>query len=245
MQREGLNRRWRHVIRVCAVMWCVACLGGCGEDFADSSLGPPASGQIGQVDLFPECGALSQACLQQGLNSPLAVGSALGLGINFNVTGNSGPPATLEAVNPAVIAVEEAVIEAKSQGAAAVMIVGPDGRVLDFIHIWTAEADELRLIRRNEDTVAIGVLRSEGQLLVGDDLLVSLEAFNGTQPLLGVFPVAWTVEVLEAEDGATPVVLVEDLIFGFTRLVAREPGRVRLTATALGLDKVLELEVLP
>jgi len=219
----------------------------CGDASESLGIGPPSAGAFGQADVFPECGALNQACLSSGLNSPLAVGAKLGVGVNFKVAGNSGPPTTLMATRDDVLLVDGGVVDAVGTGIAAILILGPDGRVIDFIHVWVAMASELRIIRYSDVGLAIGAVREEATLLVGDELFVSVEAFDDSQPLLGLFKATWTTDVLEADPEATsdPVIVVDDIVFGWYRIVAREPGKIRLNVNALGLDKTLTLEVLP
>lgn len=216
----------------------IACGGG--------SVGPPSPGNFGTAELSPECGALARACLSRGLDSPIAVGSQLGVGVTFDINGTSGVPASLQTSDPAVLTTAEGVVSAETPGVAVLLIRGPDQRVLDFIHLWTAAAEELRLVRYTDDAEPFGVLGAGGALLAGDELLVNTEAFAGNQPLIGLFPTEWTVEELVPSATGEPVVaVIDDLVFGLSRVVARTPGRARLTASALGLETAIELEVLP
>jgi hypothetical protein len=218
---------------------------GCGGD--GSGIGPPSPGGFGAADVAPECGALDRACLIRGLDSPLAVGARLGVGLTFDIGGTSGLPAVMTTSNPEVMTADDGVITVTGPGFAVLLIRGPDQKVLDFIHLWTAEAEELRLVRYTDDALPSGTIRDAGTLLAGDELLVAVEAFAGNQPLIGLFDTAWTVEVLEPgpDPGVDPVAVVDDVVFGLFRIVARSPGRVRLTAVSLGIEKTLELEVQP
>ncbi len=226
------------------LVWLMVPLGllACG-DAGDLGIGPPPSGgSLGRTSVTPECGALNQACLVGGLDAPLARGASLGLGVDYRLAGNSGPPTTLEGVNPAVIDVTDAVVTGRAQGMSGILILDPNRQVVDFIHLWVADATELRVIRHNDDGLPVGAVRSSGTVLAGDEIILSLEAFNGTQGLLGLFETVWQIEVLEGEE---PIAIVEDIVFGWFRLIARGPGKVRLTADALGQQKTIELEVLP
>ena len=231
-------------MRWIGAMFVLAALGlvGCG-DSGDLGIGPPPSGgSLGRTSVTPECGALNQACLVGGLDAPLARGGSLGIGSDYRIAGNSGPPTTLVGVNTNIIDVTDAVVTGRAQGMSGLLITDPDGRVVDFIHLWVADATELRIIRHNDDGLPVGAVRSSGTVLAGDEILLSLEAFNGTQGLLGLFETVWQIEVLEGEE---PIAIVEDIVFGWFRLIARGPGPVRLTADALGQQKTIELEVLP
>ena len=217
---------------------------GCGGD--GSGIGPPSPGAFGSADLEPECGALNRACLSRGLDSPLAVGARLGIGLTFDINGTSGVPATMTTSNADVLTVSDGVVSVTGPGVAVVLVRGPDSKVLDFIHLWSAESEELRLIRYTADAEPFGIIRDSGTLLAGDELLLAVEAFAGTQPLIGLFDTEWSIEVLDPGPGTGPVVsVVEDVVFGLFRIVARAPGRVRLSAASLGIETALELEVLP
>jgi hypothetical protein len=217
-----------------------AALCGCGD--ASDITPPPAGGALGQVDVRPECGALSQACLEQGLDAPLAVGAAMGVGIDYDFAGNAGPSLELAAVDPSVIDVDGAVIAAQREGLTALLIRGPEGEVIDFIHVWAAAPNALHLVRHNDQGAAVGTVAKEGTLLVGDEVLISVEAFSETQALLGLFDTSFSIDVV---DGVEPVAVVEDIVFGWYRLIAREPGHVLVQANALNQTRTIDLEVLP
>ncbi len=219
----------------------------CGDASGGLGIGPPTAGSFGNTSAFPECGAFSQACIQGGFNAPLAAGAKVGVGIDFRTGGSSAPEITLRTSVPDILTAESGVLTAHVPGASALLVEGPDGAVIDFIHLWVAQPTELRLIRYNDAGVALGAVRDEATLLSDDQILIVLDALAGNQALLGLFKATWTVEILEPgpEPDAPVVSVVEDLVFGWYRLVARQPGRVRVTVEALELTHTLELEVLP
>jgi hypothetical protein len=213
---------------------------GCGDD---GSVGaPPSGGALGQASVKPECGALSQACLQNGMDAPLALGAAMGIAVDYSVAGNSGPPTTLATVNADVLEVDDAVISGKSEGASGLLILDPEGSVVDFIHVWVARATDLEIVRHNTEGAVMGTVSDRATLLAGDELLLSVEAFSTTQGLLGLFETTWDIEVSEGDD---PIVVVDDIVFGWYRLVARGAGKARVTVSALESTRVLDVEVLP
>ena len=225
--RVRRRRRWWALLAPLAALAC-----------GDGGAAPSSSGALEQVTFAPECGSFNQACLQFGLDSPIATGAALPLAINFQIQGSSGPPVRLETVRPDVLEVDQAVLHANQVGSTAMLVFGPDDVVLDFIHMWVADPDELRLVRRGDEGQVVGELEERAQMLVGDELRMSVEPYSGAQPLLGLFDAEWTVE-------GDAVVIVRDGVAGWYRVVAREPGEATLRATALGLEIALTAEVLP
>lgn len=216
----------------------------CG-DAGDLGIGPPSAGAYGRGNVAPECGALSQACLTGGLNAPIATGAKLGLGVDTQIAGSGAPPTTLESVNPDIALVEAGVLTAFQPGMVGLLMNGPNGAVTDFIHVFIADPDDLRLIRFNDAGIPLGAVRDDATLLVGDEIYVVVEAFADSQPLLGLFKTTWTVDVTEGDPDQPPLIVVDDLVFGWFRIVARAPGTVTLNAEALGITKTLNIEVLP
>ena len=227
----------RHVLSFVALLTI-----GCGSSAADEIGPPPSGGALGNTSVRPECGAFSQACLESGMDAPLATGALMGIGIDYNIAGNSGPELALVPANPSVLGAEGAVISGESAGSSSLLILGPEDQVVDFIHVWVADASELKIVRHNDEGAVIGAVASEGTLLVGDEVLLSVEAFSTTQALMGQFDTTFEIEV---HAGDAPVAIVDDIVFGWYRLVAREEGAVRITASALGQSRDVELEVLP
>lgn len=222
-------------------------IAACG-DSGGSGIGPPSPGSFGQANLTPDCGAFNQACLATGLDTPLAVGTQLGLGISLELPGNSALPTTLTSSNPEVLGVSLGVATSLSAGVSAILISGPDEEVLDFIHVWSVAANTLRIVSYTENGLPLGPARDMGSLLPGDEILVAVEALADSQPLIGQFQSEWTIEVLDdpGEVGDGPIVsILDDVVFGLYRIVARRPGTVRLRSTALDAQTELELEVLP
>ena len=219
--------RWIWITLVAAA----GCGGGSGEG------GRP--GDFGQVEVSPECGALSQACIGQGLNAPIALGSRVDLVVEYKVPGSSGPPTVLASANEAVIRTPEATaLAAVGEGMSAILFVGPEGEVMDIIHVWVQPAAELRINRYAPTGDLLGEVQASSQLLVGDEILVALEPFANAQPLLGNF------ELTYATSGPA-VAVVPDPVGGWYRVVAREPGSATVSFRALGLEAPWQVEVLP
>jgi len=201
--------------------------------------GRPSSGDFGQMTVTPECGALSQACIGQGLNAPLARGSYLDLAVEYKVAGSSGPPTVLASADPATIDTPGATtLAALADGLSAILFVGPEGEVMDLIHVWVQTAAELRIQRYSDNGDLLGVVQPMSQLLVGDEILVAIEPFANGQALLGNF------ELVHAVDGPA-VAVVPDPVGGWYRVVARAPGVATVSFAGLGIEATWHLEVLP
>jgi hypothetical protein len=215
-----------------AVVLCTACGDGGGIG------GRP--GSFGQVEAAPECGALSQACIGQGLDAPIARGSTVDLSVRYKVAGSSGPPTKLASANQAVLTTPSATrLEAIADGMSAVMFVGPQGEVIDLIHVFVQKPSELRINRYDDGGDLLGHVEAASQLLVGDDLNVAIEPFANGQPLLGNFALTY------ATTNAPIVSVIPDPVAGSYRVVARAAGTATVTFTALGLTATWQLEVLP
>lgn len=213
-----------------------AALAACGGD--EGIGGRP--GDYGQMTLAPECGALSQACIGQGLNAPIALGSTLDVIAEYKVPGSSGPPTVLASANQAVITpASNTSLSAVGEGLSAVMFVGPAGEVIDLIHVFVQKPNELRLNRYDNAGDLLGKIQPSSQLLVGDEILIALEPYANGQPLLGNFATSY------ATTSSSTVAIVADPVGGWYRVVARAPGTAAVSFVALGLDIAWQIEVLP
>lgn len=215
----------------------VALVAACGG--GDGVGGRPSSGDVGQMTVTPECGALSQACIAQGLNAPLALGSELELSVEYKIPGTSGPPTTIASANQDVIqAPDDTTLAAVGPGMSAVMFVGPGGEVMDIIHAWVQAAAELRIMRYADNGTLLGQVQASSQLLVGDEVFVAIEPYANSQPLLGNFDLHYEVDT-------DAVTLLADPVLAFYRVVARNPGHAIVTFSGLGVDTHWDVEVLP
>ena len=197
-------------------------------------------GEFGRVEAAPECGALSQACVGQGLNAPIAKGSTLDIAVEYKVAGSSGPPTLLASANQAVLTTPTATqVSAIAEGMSAVMFVGPAGEVIDLIHVFVQKPSDLRINRYDEAGDLLGRVQSSSQLIVGDEILVAVEPFADGQPLLGNFELSY------GSTAAPVVTIVPDPVGGWYRIIARTAGMAKVSFAALGLDVSWQIEVLP
>lgn len=187
----------------------------------------------------PQCGMLGAACVGQKLDAPIAVGGVVELDLRYQIAGSSGPPTVIESADPTVLRVESgARVRAVGPGASAILFLGPDRGVLDFLHLWTQPATELRVIRYTHQGTPLGRVTPAFKLLVKDELLVSVEPYANGQPLAGNFD-------LQRKLQGTSVGVVPDSVGGWYRIVARAPGTTEVGFAALGLSTTLSVEVEP
>jgi hypothetical protein len=210
-------------------------LAGCGDSGSGIG-GHPASGTGGSST--PECGALGQECLAAGLDAPLALGARYDVAIASQIAGSSGPPVTLAVADPSVLTVTDSAIEAVGAGASAVLFIGPDDAVLDFLHVWVEAPDELRIIRYAQTGAVLGQVQDSVELLTGDEILVAVEPYAKAQPLMGTFEMVHSVD-------AAAVAIVPDPVAAWYRIVARAAGSATVVFSGLGVEKRWAIEVLP
>ncbi|MCW5803042.1 MAG: hypothetical protein KIT31_11705 [Deltaproteobacteria bacterium] len=197
-------------------------------------------GDFNQVQATPECGVLSQACIGQGLNAPIARGSTVDLIVEYRVAGSSGPPIELASANEAVLRpISATQLAALDEGMSAVLFTGPDREVIDLVHVFVQKPGELRVNRYDAQGDLLGRVQPSSQLLPGDEVLIAVEAYANGQPLLGRYELAY------ATTDPAAVQILEDPVFGLYRVIARRPGSAKLSFAALGLDVAWDVEVLP
>ncbi len=209
-------------------------IAGCG----DGGTGGRPSGLPGPSGLPPQCGVMNQACLVERNDAPLALGSRTELTVDFQNAGHAGLDISLEAANPDVLLIEGWLVEAVGNGVSGLLVVAPNGAVIDFLHIWVAEAEELRILAWSQTGDLLGRVQPEVTLLVGDEVLVSVEPFQNAQPLLGNFDLQRTIV-------GDSIAIVPDPVGGLYRVVARGEGPATITFEALGLSTAWQIEVLP
>jgi hypothetical protein len=110
--------------------------------------------------------------------------------------------------------------------------------VLDFLHVFVAVPDELRILAYSRNGDLLGSVLDAVTLIVGDEVLVSVEPFRAAQPLLGSF-------TLQREITGDAVIVVPDAVGGLYRVIARHAGTSVVTVRALGVERTWTIEVLP
>lgn len=231
--KRGL-RRWS-----VAMTWLAAAAMAslsCGDSAGVG--GRPSGGLGGGGGVVPECGVLGQVCLQASLDAPMALGSTVELWLDFATTGSGGSAVSLASANPDIVTVAGSTVHAVGEGMSGILFVDDRGAALDFLHVWVAPPDELRILGYSRQGDLLGLILDHVTLLVGDEILVAVEPFKAAQPLLGNF-------VLEREVMGDAVIVVPDAVGGLYRLVARGPGESTVVMRGLGLEASWDIEVLP
>jgi hypothetical protein len=203
-------------------------LAGCAES---------SEGALGQTVTSPECAPSDLVCAISGLDAPLALGATLPVDIRVTAMGSAAPPLALVSGNAEVLGVDGNRITGAGRGIAALLAVAPDGRVVDFLHLFVAQPDSLDLRRLTPEGVSTSAMPSRMQLLVGDEMGLVATPALATVRLLGEVDAAWSVE-------GESVLILDEGIPNQRRLVAREAGIASVRVDAIDLSAEIELEVL-
>lgn len=191
-------------------------------------------GGMHQATIVGQCSANDAACTRKAPMAPLAIGARFYPEVSTEIAGSSTPNLRLESAEPAVLAVEDGALVAKSAGTSAVLISTDDGSVVDFVHVWVAPVTQITLARRDGERIA-GSLG----LAVGEDITLVPGLYNGAQKLAGDSAAVWTV------DKEGPLAILQDGSSDRRRLRARAPGKTKVTV-ALGDAKAsIDVEVVP
>jgi hypothetical protein len=192
-------------------------------------------GALGNTTVSPECSPTDFACVTTGLDGPIAVGGVLPLSIDADTAGTSGSAMTLVSADPSVLKTAGTEIVGVSPGLAAMVMLSGSSAV-DFLHVYVVAPNRLGL-HRLADGLERGELIEQVELLVGDELLVSVEPYRDSQRLLGRGTTTWTA--------APAIAVLQDGVPARRRIVARTPGDADLTVTSFGFSKTLHITVLP
>lgn len=197
-----------------------------------------SDGQLAQSAVDAPCPAGDVDCEGAPTTAPLAAGARYALEIRPVIAGGITVSASLRSGDEAVLQVENGLVRTVAPGVAAILAVTDDGAVVDFTHLTVVKADRLTLHRGG------GAERDERELpdaievFPGEELSLALRTWRGAQALAGDPTEEWTLDNAEF--------LVVNQGFPQERRVrAPASGRATLTLRALGLDKTLDLQVVP
>ncbi len=209
-------------------------LAACGSDAG------AGQGALGSAAIAPTCGAGDTGCLSAGFGAPIGVGAEMTAVIKLDIAGSATPTLVLTSVNPSVLEVVDGRrLRGVQTGMSALLVQGPGGDVIDFVHVFVRPSTELLLRRLGPAGPEAEPLPAQFQLLVGDDFQIEAQEMAGVQPLLGVQPTTWTLSapgILELLDPGT---------VGRRRLVARGPGTVQMTVASATQSAAITMEVRP
>jgi hypothetical protein len=208
----------------------ILCLGaGCGMG---------SSGALGQTEASPECSASDLVCAVAGIDAPIATGATLPINVSVTSEGSAAPPLSFVSANPGVFTVDVDRIHGQGPGVASLLVTTTGDLVVDFLNVFVAEAESMRLHQVGAGGLETSTLPPAMQMLVGDDLTLVLAPHAGAQRLLGEVDATWDADaaVVKLLDEGTP---------GSRRVIATAPGKTTLTAEALGITAQVTLEVVP
>jgi hypothetical protein len=190
-------------------------------------------------------GALSQSRMtdaadpkQNELHAPLAVGSSYRPEVKLELRGGGVPSLILDSPRSEVLSVQDGTLFARTPGLAAVLVKMPDGTAIDFLHIWVAAPTHLTLHRFSQDFADLGAVTAPLDLVVAESVLLAPRIYAGAQRLAGSAESTWQVE--------PPVLdVLSDGVPERRRLVARAPGRTKVTVSMLGSSASIDVRVVP
>lgn len=202
------------------------------------SLSCASQGSLGQSQSNAQCSPSDFVCVAQGLNKPLAAGTTLPVDVTLDLQGSATPPITLVSGDETVLTVDGSTIKGEGPGLAALLITIPGNLVVDFFHIWVEQPTAIVLHERTYDGSDAGPVGESIELLVGDELNLSVEPFKGSQRLLGEPEATWTSD-------SPAIQVLTDGPKGRRRIIAKAEGKATIHAEAFGASADLALEVLP
>jgi hypothetical protein len=209
----------------------VAC--GGGND------GPGTQGAMQQSSASPECAPNDTSCQNDGLDAPLAIGARLPIDVKITARGVAAPKLLLEAARADVLDVTGAELFGRGPGWSSVLITGDNGLVLDFFTISVVAPDRLEIYRLTDDGAPEAApLPAKIQITPGDDIELTVKAFNGATRLLGDLDATWAL------DNAVGT-LMDSGRRASRRLRVKAPGTASLEIKTGSSVKSLALEVLP
>jgi hypothetical protein len=134
------------------------------------------------------------------------------------------------------VSVRDGTLFATAPGLAAVLAKMPDGTVIDFLHVWVEAPTRITLHRFSQDFTDLGAVTAPVDLVVSESMLLTPRIYAGAQRLAGSAESTWQVE--------PPLLTVlHDGVPERRRLVARTPGRAKVTVTMVGKSTSIDVRV--
>lgn len=193
--------------------------------------------------LLAGCGAMRQAAVvahdgteTKPLGAPLAVGASIEPEVSFDAQTGATPRLSLVSGRADVIAYERDRLWAKAPGVAPILVLTPEGVVVDFYHLATARATRIALHRINGEGKDLGEVQEGIDLLMCESLYLSPRIYAGAQQLMGEVSAEWS--------SVPPIVdVLRRGIPSTRRLVARSAGEAKLSVSLAGTRLELPVRV--
>ena len=193
---------------------------GCGGG------GALAQGRVGDAD-DPK---------RSDLDAPLAVGSMYRPELKLELQGGGVPALVLDSPRSHIVSVRDGTLFARAPGLAAVLAKMPDGTVIDFLHVWVEAPTRITLHRFSVDFTDLGAVTAPVDLVVSESVILTPRIYANAQRLAGSAESSWQVE--------PPLLTVlRDGVPERRRLVARTPGRAKVTVSMLGRSTSIDVRV--
>ena len=194
--------------------------------------------------LLAGCGAMRQAAVvahdgteTKPLGAPLGVGASILPEVSFGTQTGAAQVLSLVSGSAHVIAYERGRLWAKAPGVAPILVLTPEGVVVDFYHLATARATRIVLHRSDDEGKDLGEVQEGVDLLVGESLYLSPRLYADAQQLMGDVGADWS--------SVPPIVdVLRRGIPSTRRLVARSAGYAKLSVSLAGTRLELPVRVL-
>lgn len=194
------------------------------------------AGAFRQAVTSDECRAGDEKCSRSGFDAPLALGATATPETRFSLNGSASPGFHYESAAPSIVDVVDGRVVGKSEGASALLFVSDASTVLDFLHVWVKKPTTLELLATLPGRPSEGRVDGTIDLLVGEELRLTVHPLADGQRLLGSSETEWTV------DPGIATILREGTE-EHRRLVAEGPGTTTLRVTMLGVESSMQIVV--
>jgi hypothetical protein len=198
-----------------------------------------AGGALGQSTMKRDCAAGDASCKRVGPLAPLAVGARFQPEVAIDLDGTTAPVLALASAVPGIVDIDNGALVGRGPGVSAVTIAVDSGMIVDFVHVWVAEATAVTVERDGERvTGAIG-------MVAGEEMKLAPALWHRAQRLEGLSSLEWTVDCGGGKADACPIALLRDGTPSRRRLRAQRPGKATIVIAGLGVSEKLDVEVMP
>jgi len=193
---------------------------------------------MGQVGFSTDCAPTDQACLSAGLHAPIARGATLRVDVALTYAGTAALGFELQPVDPKILKTAGNTLTGVEQGIVALLVVAPGERLVDFIHVSVQAPSRIGFHLLGPQGGDMGQLEDRVELLAGDRVVLDVRPYDQDRLLLGEVDASWSA----SDDGVT---LLDPGLGSRREILARKPGKTRITVTSAGHTAHIDLVVLP